>query len=260
MPSHLSDIAFSLNDVIGGQPLTPENVDLPTLRGFLDEVEKLLKGNETGASLTDSRVYIKEGSLRIVTFVAVTLAASAREDLGRLEQTGDLDALQPKRAEVIEQWMARARRSPTRTYELCPRSGAPPIKITNRTQFQHRSENAWVNVEKYITGRVVDLGGKQNPNVHVVLSGNGESIQVNATEEQLAAEKENQLYKDVVLRVEAQQHLRTKALRKLRLIEFLPHSVQSDDDGLAKLWDKGREAWRDVPSASEWVESLRGNK
>jgi len=39
MPGELSSLEFALDDTIGGQRLTPETVDLPTLRGFLAEVE-----------------------------------------------------------------------------------------------------------------------------------------------------------------------------------------------------------------------------
>lgn len=32
-----------------------------------------------------------------------------------------------------------------------------------------------------------------------------------------------------------------------------------DEAALAKLWQNGREAWKDVPDAAAWVEDLRGN-
>ena len=41
--------------------------------------------------------------------------------------------------------------------------------------------------------------------------------------------------------------------------QFLTHSNEVDERALENLWKKGREAWRDVPSATGWVESLRGN-
>ena len=96
--------------------------------------------------------------------------------------------------------------------------------------------------------------------MHLVLADTGESVRVGATEQQLAAEKENQLYKDVTLRVQGEQHLRTKALRNLRLIQFSPQTTEVDEQALALLWKKGREAWKEVKSAAGWVESLRGNK
>ena len=127
------------------------------------------------------------------------------------------------------------------------------------TRFQHAGENSWVSVERHLTGKVIDLGGK-TPNVHLVLADTGETVRVDATEQQLAAEKENHAYKDVTLRVQGEQHLRTKAMRNLRLIQFSPQTAEVDEQALASLWEKGREAWKEVRSAAGWVESLRGNK
>jgi hypothetical protein len=261
MPITLTPLDFALEDRVGEQPLTPETVDLPTLRGFLDEVETLIKGNVPGAGVTlgESRVRIEEGSLKVVALVSTLLATDLQTDLSKLNETGDLDVIQPKRAEIIQQWQSRARRMPHRAYILGERQ-QPKIKISRSTEFQRGGEKAWVAVEKYLTGRVVDIGGKQNPNVHVVLSDTGTDMLVQASEQQLGDERENQLYKDVTLRVQAEQHLQTKALRNIRLIEFLPRSAEVDEDALNTLWEKGREAWKDVESATDWVERLRGNR
>jgi hypothetical protein len=41
--------------------------------------------------------------------------------------------------------------------------------------------------------------------------------------------------------------------------QFLTQSNEVDEVALENLWKRGREAWRDVASATDWVESLRGN-
>lgn len=258
MPSEPTPLIFSLNDVVGGLPLTPETVDLPTLRGFLEEVETLIKGDVPGATLADSRVRIEPGSVKVIALVAHLLASDLQTDMAKLDESGDLDAIQPKRAQIIEKWQTRARRSPSRVYEI---GGARTrvIRISITSHLQHCSEKAWVSVEKYLTGKVVNAGGKQDPNVHLVLADTGESMRVSATEQQLRGEKENQLYKDVTLRVQAEQHLGTKALREIRLVQFLSQETAVDEQALASLWQKGRKAWKDVQSAAGWVEALRGN-
>jgi len=259
MPIKLTPLEFALEDRVGEQPLTPETVDLPTLRGFLDEVETLIKGNVLSATLAESRVKIEKGSLKVIAFVSNLMAADVQADLTKLSKTGDLDTIQPKRAQIIEQWQSRARRMPYRAYVIGDRR-QPKVRIESETTFQHGSENAWVAVEKYLTGRVVDAGGKQNPDVHLVLVNTGADVLVQATEQQLGEEKENQLYKEVTLRVQAEEHLQTKSLRKIRLIEFLPRATEVDEEALASLWKKGRKAWHGVKSASDWVEQLRGNR
>ncbi len=260
MPNELTELEFSLEDMVGGQPLTPETVDLPTLRGFLEEVETLLKGDVPGASLADSRVRIETGSVKVVAFVAHPLASDVRADLAKLGETGDLDVIQPKRAQIIEQWQNRTRRTPSRIYAFGGAPGGGSIRVQSTSQFQHGSENAWVSVEKYLAGKVVNAGGKQDPNVHLVLGETGESVRVSATEQQLGGEKENQLYKEVTLRVQAEQHLRTKALRNIRLLQFTPRATEADEQALTSLWEKGRGAWKGIASASDWVEEMRGNR
>lgn len=256
MPAELTELDFSIEDELDGKPLTPENVNLPILRAFLEEVESFAKGDVPGITLNESRVKIEEGSLKIKALVGLALAVSVQNDLEQLKRTGDLDLIQPKRAAVIEKWQARAEKFPKRNY-LIGGQGLT-VKITNRSHFEHGNEKAWVNVEKYFTGKIYNAGGKQEPNIHVDL-GEGRAICVDATERQLAAFKENLLFKAMTLRVRAEEHLHTKALRNLQLIEFVPLSLEVDDDALASMWQKGAEAWKDVGSPTEWVEKIRGN-
>jgi len=252
-------LEFTLNDVIGGESISPSNVDLPTLRAFLDEIEKLIKGNLGGASLSDSKVELRQGSLIVATLVSALIASDLSSDLSRLDATGDLDAIQPRRADVLELWQARATKSPTRAYSLSGLGRKRPLRISSTSLFQRGAENQWVSVEKYVTGKVIDAGGKNAPNIHLILLESGKGLKIDATEQQLAGERDNPLYKLLTLRVQGEQHLRTRDLRNLKLLEFHAPSGQADDGVLQNLWNKGREAWRSVPSATQWVETLRGN-
>ncbi len=47
------------------------------------------------------------------------------------------------------------------------------------------------------------------------------------------------------------------ALIVLGVSLFLPKDTD-DDAELSRLWERGSEAWKDVPNASEWVDELRG--
>jgi hypothetical protein len=135
MSDGLTELVFALDDLVAGRPLSPETVDLPSLRGFLADVETLIKGDVPGASLADSRVRIETGSLRVVAMVGHLLAVDVREDLVKLERTGDLDSIQPKRAQVIESWQTRARRSPSRVYQIQADKAGPMLRITQSSQF-----------------------------------------------------------------------------------------------------------------------------
>lgn len=259
MSAPLVPFEFKLEDVVGGVALTPATVDLPTLRTFLEEIEALAKGDESAASLADSRVQVGEGSIRVRLSLPERLAENANADFARLAASGDLDQISPRRAKVIERWQSRARHSATRSYGIAaPEPFAKPLTISKESQFVHRGEASWVEVEKYLVGKVVDLGGKQDPNVHLVVEGTGESLRIGASEAQLVAEETNQLYRQRTLRIRAEQHLQSRALRNLRLLQFLPVSEEPDEAALAELWRKGGAAWKGVPSAARWVEELRG--
>ena len=77
----LKPLEFALDDRVGDQPLTPDTVDLPTLRAFLGEVEALIKGNMASATLAESRVRIEDGSLKVVALVSALIAADVQADL-----------------------------------------------------------------------------------------------------------------------------------------------------------------------------------
>jgi hypothetical protein len=256
VPAELTELDFSVEDELDGRALTPSNVNLPILRMFLEEVETFLKGDVPGVTLNESRVTIEEGSLMVKTLVGAALAFNVQNDLEKLRQTGDLDLMQPRRAQIIERWQNRAEKSPKRSYSIGAQ--ALSVKITNRSRFEHGNERAWVNVEKYLTGRIFNAGGKQEPNIHVELE-DGRTLRVDASEKQLSTVKANVLFKEMTLRVSAEEHLQTKALRNLQLIEFVSHATGVDEEALATLWKTGAESWKDAGSATEWVESLRGN-
>lgn len=256
MPPELTELDFSVKDELEGKPLTPDNMNLPILRIFLEEVEAFVKGDLSGITLNDSRVKIQEGSLKVKMLVGTALAFSIQSDLERLRATGDLDVMQPRRAQIIEKWQNRAERNSKRSYVIGGQKLA--VEITARSHFEHGNEKSWFNVEKYFRGKVYNAGGKLEPNVHVELEEGG-TICVDATEKQLSAFKDNLLFKRMTLRVRAQEHLRTKALRNMELIEFVPQAEVVDEEALSLMWKKGSEAWKDVGSATEWVEKLRGN-
>jgi hypothetical protein len=254
-----STLQFKLEEKRDGVDVTPDTVDLPTLRGFLEEVEGFVKGDEPNPNLRESQVKIEEGSLKVMVFVPIILAHSVTADLERVAESGDLDSMQPKRASILEKWQARSGSSESLSYSLGLENSVEPIvRISKENQLKHGQADSWVAIEKYISGRVVDQGGKKKPNVHLVLE-DGSSLKVSATEALLAAEKDNHLYQEMTLRVEAEEHLQTGALRNIRLLEFQKQETEIDEEALEKLWKRGTEAWSSVKDSVKWVEELRGH-
>lgn len=255
----LARTEFKLEGTVGSQPLTATNVPLPLLREFLEDIEILLKGDSTGDSLAESKTLVESGSLRVAVLVAFATADNLAEDMDRLDHTGDLDAIQPRRAALLEEWQARTKKNHSHRYAVAAKPGSW-IAIHQDSPFARKGRQVWAEIEKYLVGKVVDLGGKTRPTVHLVLAEDeGRSVRVDAKDKQLAEEVDNHLYKMVTLRVRGEQNLKSGELRNLSLIEFMPHSTV-DAQALEILWANGRQAWKDVPSATAWVEELRGHR
>ena len=242
-----------------GRPLTPKNVDSLTLHQFMGEVIDLIQGDAKRAEMSQTSVAIEGGSVRLLAIVSSLLASSFQADMETLTLSADLDAISTKRAQVIEVWQSRATKGDSkRRYSIVPNveSKDAIMEINHESTLRHYQLDNWVRAEKYISGRVVDLGGKTKPNIHLVLS-SGDSLKVDASESQL--EGADYLYKTITLNVNALEHIRTGELRELRLIDLVRHLKEIDEDKLQSLWRKGRAAWAEITSPTEWVEHLRGS-
>jgi hypothetical protein len=155
---------------------------------------------------------------------------------------------------VVERWQSAARKHPHRSYRLADKDGKLSVRVDARTDFHNQVEAIWVPVEKYLLGTVVDWGGKTSPNVHLDL-GNGRTLKITSAQKLLANEKENRLYKQALLYVNAEENLRTGDLRNLNLISFAEHRPVWDETEFHKLVQKGTQAWADTPD--DWLQKLR---
>lgn len=258
MPAVGQKLVFFLHDEVEGRPLTPANVDLLTLHQFMGEVIGLIQGEAKKSDLGAPSVALEPGSVKLVSMVGAVVAASFHSDMRTLERTADLDAISPKRAQVVETWQNRSRKTGSkRRYDVMSQSGGREevrLHVGQESNFRHLQRDRWTRAEKSLVGRVVDLGGKTKPNVHLVLA-SGESVMIDATETQL--EGADYLYRNVTLQVEAMEHVVDGRLRQVRLLDVVRPVKEIEESKLARLWEKGREAWSQVTNPTQWVERLR---
>jgi hypothetical protein len=117
--------------------------------------------------------------------------------------------------------------------------------------------DVWVQVEKYLHGTVIDMGGKNKPNVHVALQ-DGTNITVSATQNLLKSDTENRIYREIVIHVTAEENLVTGELKNYQLLEFVNYQPSYDATEFNLMVEKGTKAWADVLNTNTWLESLRG--
>ena len=245
-----------LHDDSAGYEITPARVPLSALRAFAKDVDELLRGDGSELDTAALDVAVVPGSLGFRT--APIANPALLSDLRRLAASETLDGIGSKRRAVIERWQKAARGPRKLRVQISADFLASPIVISAGSDFRADDADQWVKVERYFRGEIEDMGGSNRPNAHIRLP-DGKTLLVDASREFLRDEKVNRLYKPAMVRVTAEYNVMTREYRLARLVEFVEHDGRLDERDLERLTQRGAKAWRDVPAASAWVDSLRGD-
>ena len=178
-------------------------------------------------------------------------------DLRALLDGERLDQLDAKRREVVERWQKHARQIRQLAYQISSPFLSREILINTASDYHTDDADQWVQVERYIRGEIQDLGGRIKANAHVKLP-DGSKLTVAADRSLLRDDSQNRLYKTAMLRIKADYNVLTRELRNAKLIEFVEYAPQVNEDELSRMTRRGAAAWRDIPSATDWVDDLRG--
>ena len=249
-------ITIALIDTTAGFEATPERVRLGDLVDFSSDVADFLRGEDKEVDTKTLEVAVRNGSYAYET---MPLLAAPRlfRDLRYLQDGELLDNMDSKRREVMERWQKAARQFKQVAYRISAPFLTHPIEINAESDYHADDADQWVQVERYIRGEIQDLGGVTKANAHVKLP-DGRTLKVTAERDALRDDTQNRLYKVAMLRIKADYNVLTRELRGARLIEFVEHATDVDEEELARLTRRGVNAWKDVPNATVWVDELRG--
>jgi len=252
----INQLRFAVSDRIDDKDVSPSHVSLALLGDFQKEVNDFLRGSSRDVDSSKVLVSIENGSL---AFVAMGLLAANTlwTDLEHLKSMDSLSLIDPKRAKVVERWQSAAQKNPDRRYLVADQTSKISFFSVDSTSDFHKMEDMWVHIEKYLYGNVVDIGGSSNANVHLKLE-NGVILTIAATKN-LLAQGENRLYRPALLHITAEENLITGKLRNYKLLEFDAYQPSYDEAEVNLMVERGTKAWADVPDATAWLETLRGN-
>lgn len=253
----INQLRFAVSDNIDDIDVSPSHVSLALLGEFQKDVNEFLKGSSRDVDPTSVLISIEEGSL---AFVATGLLAAVTlwNDLEHLKSEDSLNLIDSKRANVVERWQSLAQKNPHRRYFVKDQLSNISFVIDSTSNFR-KIEDAWVHVEKYLHGTIVDIGGKTKANVHLEIE-NGTTLKIDSTQNLLAEGEQNRLYRPALLHVTAEENLLTGELRSLRLLAFETHQPMYDDHEFNLMVEKGTQAWANVPDSTSWLEMLRGGR
>lgn len=247
---------FRLQDRLNEGAISTDRVPLAMLRTFAADVDDLLKGTQGEIDTSHLDVAVFKGSLGIRT--APIADPALLRDLRHLAHSDRLDDLDSRRRKVIERWQKTARSNPRLVYRIEASGLDGGVLINAETDFHADDADQWVRVERYLQGEIFELGGQGKANAHIRLP-DGTKLVVESDREVFRNDKVNRLYKPAMARITAEYNVVTRQYRNARLLSFEEHQQTLDEEQLQLLIERGANAWKDVPKASEWVDSMRGN-
>lgn len=251
----INELRFAVSDRINDAEVGPKHVSLSLLGDFQKDVSDFLKGSGRDVDPAEVLISVEDGSLALVA-TGLLAATTLWADLERLQSPDSLNLIDGKRAAVVERWQLAARQNPHRKYKVADSAAQVTLTVDSTSDFR-KVEEVWVQVEKYVHGRVVDWGGKTKANVHLEVDG-GAVMVVAATQEMLAQEEQNRLYRTALLHISAEENLLTGAIRNQRLLAFEAHEPAYDENEFQQMVKRGTAAWSEVANATQWLEDLRG--
>ncbi|MGY6519360.1 MAG: hypothetical protein ACXIUZ_11685 [Lysobacteraceae bacterium] len=249
-------LRFVLDDRIDDATVGPSRVPLGLLKQFHQDVAEFLAGSKREVDPQQVMVSVQEGSL-VLAISGLLAATGLWHDVTQLQGDEDVARIDDRRAEVMERWQATVRKHPHRRYALADREGVAVVRVDGASDFRKRAVAAWVPVEKYLSGQITDLGGTTKANVHLRIA-SGRVLTIASSQQLLAEQEQNRLYRLATLRVSAEEHLDTGDLRNLVLMGFEDTRPTWDEAQFDEMVQRGTAAWKDVPD--DWLETLRSDR
>lgn len=260
--SNKIELQFAIDDQLLGESVSPENISLPMLEEFIQQVTAFIKGSGK-VDLRNIKTEIRQGSFAVAVADELGELAEAKKDYDCAVNSKDLTDIDPIRRAVLIDWQRSVLKNTQRRYKLRFTNSEDDQKLSDwkliidsNTQF-HFHQEIWADVELYLYGRINDLGGKTRANIHLELD-NGRTIKAEASPELLMGDKQNRIYKDQLIRIRAKQNIKTLEYRNESLISYENYNPLYDEDSLNNIIKKGRIAWSDIKDPVAWVNGLRG--
>lgn len=164
-------IEIRVSGRVGNESLSPQNFDIREIRKIFDVVETLLYPNQK-IQRDPISFSMKEGSVRTIFKTTLQSAATFIAIVSLAQKSGSLDVLELPTAKALQEIQDSAIRTGF-TYEFgSPDITSPALTISNKTTF-HINENLWADAEFYFYGTLINAGGKEKTNIHLLTKDKG---------------------------------------------------------------------------------------
>lgn len=250
-------IEIRITGAKGNLELSPDNYDIRDVIDILEHAEDLLYPAQK-KDRPQISYRLDGGSVKHLLKTSLQTIIGFNAILGQISQSQSIDFLDIPAAQALEYMQDTAIKkdytfaittSVADTYEL----------RIDRTTKLFRTEAAWVDAEFYFYGKVIDAGGKDKANIHLVTADTG-TIRIATPINFLEGYETNILYRTFGIRALGKQHSETGEIDKnsLKFIELIDYQPKYDEQYLMGLRASAKKSWLSSINPDEWLKQIRG--
>lgn len=249
-------IEIKVTGIKDGIKLTPENYDIQEVVFMLQEIENLLHPYENKKRPIIS-YEIQNGSVKHIFKTSIQLVIGFNAILGQLNEKLSWDLLEPNTSKAFEKIYHKAQKFDYEFEFKTSLENTAIFKINKNTVFS-KKEPLWLESEFYFYGKIVNAGGKNDPNIHIDTEEFG-TIKIHTPMSFLEKLEKNLLYKIYGIRALGKQNSQTNEIDKssFQFLELIEYQPKYDEEYLKSLQKKAQKSWKDI-DAEEWLKQIRG--
>lgn len=241
----------------GNFDLIPDNYDIREVISVLENAERLLFPNEKKDRPIIS-YKIEEGSVKHILRTSIQYIIGFNAILGQITENQSIDFLDLPTARAIEDFQNTAIK---KDYGFFIKTSVPnsnEIKVDRTTRY-FRSEAIWAEAEFYFYGKIINAGGKDKANIHLLSEDLG-VVRIETPVDFLEKYEHNMLYRSFGIRAFGTQHSETGEIDRstLRFVELIEYEPKYDEVYLNSLRSKASN-WLKKIDADAWLKEIRGS-
>lgn len=155
----------------GNESLSPDNFDIRELKKLLDGIEDMLFPNSKQGRPTIT-YSVESGSVRNIFRTSWQTVVSFTAVLNLIASEQSIDNLEVTTARAFETIQQSAKQSNYSFEFTTSQVDNAILIITPETNF-FRNEDLWADAEFFFYGELINAGGKNDPNIHLVTKETG---------------------------------------------------------------------------------------
>jgi hypothetical protein len=248
-------IEVKIDGLIGNKPIKPIDIDIADIKEIISDVETFLYPKRGDKAERPHISYkLEEGSARHLFYLPISSVLLFNGLSGEINNRGNIDFLDSKRAEVIDKFQRNAKEKNLEITFYSSSNPKPLLKINKETQF-FKIAATHIETEFVLYGKVNEEWGN-NPNFHLLTKEYGKLV-ISATEQQLL-EGEKRLFKIYGVRAKGKQNRIDGKPFDLKLIDYITYNPNYDEHKLDLLIERASVIWNAIPNVDSWLNELRG--